>query len=262
MGTASTRRITHPQPSLAGDAHCVAMNTISHDYGANRLLAAKRARKRAEGDYQLLSNRLVRLRFEEDKARKKIEETRKRAAEILALKARNQKAIQEKLQNAGTNDDELEDAKQRALDQRVASKVRCQQAKEAIVKKKRDDVLHVRKERQDHEIVVQRRKDADLEYARQCKDAIKAHELHVQQQAHQKRFEQTEKFQRIFDEKVVWEERERTLAEAEVRVMEQEEAFLIERLKDTQSEQRTAYDALEKALNYSVEEHFSEGPKE
>merc|ERR1712196_658135 len=65
-------------------------NEFSHDYGANRLLAAKRARKRAEGDYQLLQNRLVRLRLEEEKAKKKISETKKRAQEILALKARNE----------------------------------------------------------------------------------------------------------------------------------------------------------------------------
>ena len=95
-----------------------AENEFAHDYGANRLLAAKRARKRAEGDYQLLQNRLVRLRvslhlnsvsflicgeclnsrlssftlpqLEEEKAQKKISETKKRAQEILALKARNE----------------------------------------------------------------------------------------------------------------------------------------------------------------------------
>ena len=44
-----------------------AENEFAHDYGANRLLAAKRARKRAEGDYQLLQNRLVRLRVSQNR---------------------------------------------------------------------------------------------------------------------------------------------------------------------------------------------------
>jgi len=51
---------------------------------------------------------------------------------------------------------------------------------------------------------------------------------------------------------VMDEEKQRTIAEAEVRRMESEEAFLIDRLKATQEEQRTAYDQLESALNYDL----------
>merc|ERR1712167_332642 len=87
---------------------------FSHDYGSNRLLAAKRARKRAEGDYQLLQNRLVRLRMEEEKAQKKIAETKKRAQEIIALKARNEMANREKLAKAEEQESEISDAAYRA----------------------------------------------------------------------------------------------------------------------------------------------------
>merc|ERR1712164_79197 len=80
---------------------------FSHDYGSNRLLAAKRARKRAEGDYQLLQNRLVRLRMEEEKAQKKIAETKKRAQEIVALKARNEMVMREKIEKAAEADNEI-----------------------------------------------------------------------------------------------------------------------------------------------------------
>merc|ERR1711904_376902 len=95
----------------------------SHDYGANRLLAAKRARKRAEGDYQLLQNRLVRLRLEEEKAQKKIQETKKRAQEILALKARNEMANREKMHQAHDADSEIARAKDRASKQRTDQKL-------------------------------------------------------------------------------------------------------------------------------------------
>merc|ERR1712227_701405 len=81
---------------------------FAHDYGANRLLAAKRARKRAEGDYQLLQNRLVRLKLEEEKAQKKINETKKKAQEILALKARNEMLMREKIDKAADADGEIE----------------------------------------------------------------------------------------------------------------------------------------------------------
>merc|ERR1719352_1611129 len=54
------------------------------------LTGAKEARKRAELDAQLLANRIALLRQEEDKAWKKIEETRKRAAEITDLRKQNE----------------------------------------------------------------------------------------------------------------------------------------------------------------------------
>ena len=100
-------------------------------------------------------------------------------------------------------------------------------------------------------MAIQRQRDQDLRHAQACKDAIKAAELQVQKAAHQKRIEMTEKFQQEFDEKVMEEERQRTIAEAEVRRMEAEEAYLIDNLKSTQDQQRSAYDDLESALNYS-----------
>ena len=55
-------------------------------------------RKRAEEDAQLLANRIALLQLEEKKAMKKIEETKKKAKEIIDLKNRNAQAIKEKEQ--------------------------------------------------------------------------------------------------------------------------------------------------------------------
>jgi len=48
-----------------------------------KLVAAKIARKRAEEDLKLLSNRISLLKQEENRAYKKIDQTRKKAAEIV-----------------------------------------------------------------------------------------------------------------------------------------------------------------------------------
>ena len=48
-----------------------------------KLVAAKMARKRAEEDLKLLCNRIGLLKQEEGKAVRKIDETRKRASEIV-----------------------------------------------------------------------------------------------------------------------------------------------------------------------------------
>lgn len=54
-----------------------------------KLVAAKIARKRAEEDMKLLSNRIQLLKQEEQKAWKKIDETKKRAKDIITQRQRN-----------------------------------------------------------------------------------------------------------------------------------------------------------------------------
>ncbi len=54
-----------------------------------KLVAAKIARKRAEEDLKLLTNRISLLRQEEQKAWKKIDETKKRAKDIISQRQRN-----------------------------------------------------------------------------------------------------------------------------------------------------------------------------
>merc|ERR1712098_458892 len=64
---------------------------------SSRKLAAKHARKRAEDDAKLLANRIALLKAEEQKAWKKIEETRNRASQIMKLRQRNSEVAQAKL---------------------------------------------------------------------------------------------------------------------------------------------------------------------
>jgi hypothetical protein len=59
--------------------------SASEKYANNR-----QSRKQAEEDARLLQNRIMLLRLEEKKAWKKIEETKKKAKDIMGLKQRNQ----------------------------------------------------------------------------------------------------------------------------------------------------------------------------
>lgn len=54
-----------------------------------KLRASKKARLRADEDAKLLENRIKLLKQEESRARKKINETKKRAKEIVSTKKRN-----------------------------------------------------------------------------------------------------------------------------------------------------------------------------
>ena len=57
-----------------------------------KLVAAKIARKRAQEDLKLLTNRISLLKQEENRAFKKIEQTRTKAGEIVSQRRRNMEA--------------------------------------------------------------------------------------------------------------------------------------------------------------------------
>ena len=61
-----------------------------------KLVAAKLARKRAEDDLRLLTNRIQLLKQEENRAFKKIEQTRKKAGDIVYQRRRNMDHMNEK----------------------------------------------------------------------------------------------------------------------------------------------------------------------
>ena len=61
-----------------------------------KLVAAKIARKRAEDDLRLLTNRICLLKQEEGRAFKKIEQTRKKAGDIVYQRRRNMETAAEK----------------------------------------------------------------------------------------------------------------------------------------------------------------------
>lgn len=67
-----------------------------------QLIESKIMRKKAEEDAQALANRIALLQMEEKKALKKVEETRKKAEDIMAHKNRNVMALKQK-QEVKTN---------------------------------------------------------------------------------------------------------------------------------------------------------------
>ena len=71
-----------------------------------RFVAAKGMRKQADEDAKILANRIALLKSEEQKAWKKIEETRKRAREIMEVRQRNMEAAQRRAEEQAAKDEE------------------------------------------------------------------------------------------------------------------------------------------------------------
>ena len=71
-----------------------------------KLIAAKIARKRAEEDHKLLSNRIALLKQEEQKAWKKFDETKKRTNDILCARQRNLEVAADRIERQRQKDEE------------------------------------------------------------------------------------------------------------------------------------------------------------
>lgn len=127
------------------------------------------------------------LQVEEQRAAAKIEETRKRAEEILALKARNLKVRADKEISMRASEEEMANMQQRVVQQRESQRQRAQAAYTTVSRKKREDVLTTRKERQEHELAIRRDREAQHAAACQSKALIKAHELRMLQNSQQKK---------------------------------------------------------------------------
>lgn len=113
---------------------------------ARTILAEKRARKAAEDDALRLYNRVRQLQKEEDRAQKRIAETKKKAKEIIRLRERNEQKLLEKEQRRQEQAEQVEEqkldnlkAKEEALRHRIEQENKVYLDKLDIVQKTKEE---------------------------------------------------------------------------------------------------------------------------
>eukprot|EP00388_Colpodella_angusta_P039111 GDKK01046437.1.p1 GENE.GDKK01046437.1~~GDKK01046437.1.p1 ORF type:complete len:310 (+),score=88.82 GDKK01046437.1:39-968(+) len=212
------------------------------------LATAKESRKRAELDAQLLANRIALLKQEEEKAWKKIEETRKKANEILSLRQQNEQKYIAKEEFYKHKYETIRQAQQ----QNAAARERAHETRSAthsaVLESKRHGAQTVKemsmvsaKQRREREMLERTLAAEKSEFIRQQRLESKKR-LQEEMKARQEHFRQQ------YESKIGREELLRARTEALVSKMEKEEMELISRLQNTQLIQRSAYDELEGAL--------------
>lgn len=93
-----------------------------------------------ERDAQLLANRIALLKQEEMRTWKKIEETKKRANEVVTLKQKNEIKIHQKMEQLRMNQMVQEDQQQRINQMRREKEIERQKIQEAIYLSKKEEV--------------------------------------------------------------------------------------------------------------------------
>jgi hypothetical protein len=199
-----------------------------------KLIAAKIARKRAEEDMKLLSNRISLLKQEEQKAWKKIDETKKKAKDILQQRQRNIEHLQEKLERQRQKEEEeaMKQAQNKALKEQLKSNIEGnKRGFEDKVKRDVDNFKHEKREQKDF---LQVQKQQEYMKNNSLKQMIKSQQNEAKEKKQRDFMEKQAKARMQIEDKTMHEEQTRLDHEGMVAKMEQEELELIQRLQNTQ----------------------------
>ena len=215
-----------------------------------QLLRLREARRLADRDAQLLANRIALLEAEEQKAWKKIKQTKERAENILTLRQQHQQEKKETRRAIQKNRGEGPGgAKSRsyvhkevghALHKKTQSK-QANKAKKIAQDMKAEQARMQRDRREQANLTLKKNKARRDQIYKAKQDAIAARNAEKAKLA--------EKNKKVYDKRVNKETAKRREIENRVSKMEQMEMELIKRLQNTQQLQQQAYEQLEGALN-------------
>jgi len=189
------------------------------------------------------------IQKEEERARKKIQETKERAAEILNLRTENEKRIQAYVNAAG-------EIKQ--LQQVLIAKNREQDTEGKKARQQRLQSLHHRRKEEVNEMLMEKKYLSQLMIQEQTRDIlvkqkkreeIRKMEEEIRIKKEQERREKERKIKEMYERKVLEEALEAKRAEKLVKALEKKEKEWIDKLRSTQYTQDTAFEQLEQALH-------------
>lgn len=212
------------------------------------MLKARNNRKRAENDMKLLANRLAHLRAAEERAQKKIAETKQRTQEIVDLKQRNLDHQQnqselnaERQVGVSTSQTKVNGIRRRCREQTHASRI-------AVVKARQQAAEQQRAKSKELNKATDELRSKNAERNRERNEQIRRQKEEARKRKESERAERELKRREEYQRQVKEEAERQQEAESIIHAMAQEEAKMLDRLKATQHLQRQAYEELQASL--------------
>lgn len=188
------------------------------------------------------------IQKEEERARKKIQETKERAAEILALRQENEKRVRAYSNAVG---------EVKKVQQVLLAKNREQDTEGRKAREQRFALLQNRRKEEVGEMVMEKRylsqlmvqeQHREIEQKQKRREEVRRQEEEMKMKKEQERLDRERKMKEFYAQKVAEEAAEAKRAEKLVKALEKKEQEWIERLKSAQTVQDTAFEQLERAL--------------
>ncbi|KAG3113489.1 hypothetical protein PI124_g5613 [Phytophthora idaei] len=227
------------------------MADIAMEIPKSRLIEAKQRRQEASRDALMLKNRIALLKAEEEKAWKKIEQTRRRAAELLKVREDNGRAhaMLKELAMEVERETQASIQAKRELVLSIDSIPKKKEISMQLTEANRREALQLKEDKQRwKEIMDRQKRDEMMDVIRRKEEVASQKEaLRVKKIMHKQDIEKHNRERTL--EKVRAEEEQTQRHEAEVQEMERQELELIQRLRNTQHLQKQAFKELEAALS-------------
>jgi DNA repair exonuclease SbcCD ATPase subunit len=200
----------------------------------------------------LRRNRIALIQKEEERARKKIQETKERAAEIIALRNESERRVAAYVNAAG---------EVRQLQQVLIAKNREQDTEGKKARQQRLQMIHNQRKEEVGEMLMEKKyltqlmlqeQSREVQLKQQKREQVKRMEEEMKRKKEQERQERERKRKEQYQKKLMEEAEEAKRAEKLVKILEKKEREWISKLKSTQTMQDTAFEQLENALSSAV----------
>jgi hypothetical protein len=197
-------------------------------------------------------NRIALIQKEEERARKKIQETKERAAEIISLRNESERRVHAYVNAAG-------DVRQ--LQQVLIAKNREQDVEGRKARQQRLEILHNRRKEDVQEMLTEKKyltqlmleeQTREIQLKQQRAEQVKRMEEEMKLKKEQEKQEREKRKKEEYEKKMKEEMMEAERAQKLVKILEKKEKEWIEKLKSTQTMQDTAFEQLETALSTAV----------
>ena len=221
----------------------------SDDINPNRKISIHKYRKKqAANDAQLLMNRIALLQKEEERARRKVDQTKERALDILAMREENERRTQELKKVAEEEQRIREEVHKKNFATEEQSRVLKRLHVDAVMKQRRQEVEQLRDQKQVLRDEMLRIKAADVKKKQQMRVKIRQKEEEARVKRDEERRLHEQKIREYYEQKAKQEEAEARRAEKLVKKLERKEREWVEKLRTAQQIQESVFTDLESAL--------------
>lgn len=229
-----------------------------------QLSVFKHIKKKAANDAQLLMNRIALIQKEEERARKKIEQTKDRAIEILQLREETEKRVQAYATATGEVKQFQQILIAKNREQEEENKRARQYRLESLQAKKKGEVVDMLMEKKFLTQMMIHEQEMEIKMKQKKRMEVKRMEDEMKRKKEQERIEKELKIKEYFEQKLSNEVEEAKKAERLVKALEKKEKEWIDKLRNAQVVQDKAYEELEYALHHDdkaiADSHYGTSP--
>lgn len=224
---------------------------------SRKLNVYKHIKKKAANDAQLLMNRIALIQKEEERAKKKIDQTKDKAQEILELRNETERRAKE-FSDANVKLKQIQEvrlAKNREQDGE-GKKARAIKL-DAVRRKKEEDVKELQTEKKYLNQLILQEKEKEIFTKQKKREEIKRSEEEMKLKKEDEERLKQRKMKEVYEQRLKEEAAEAKRAEKLVKALEKQEREWIDRLKKAQEVQEAAFEQLEVAL---IKDNRGPGP--